>query len=270
MRKFKEAYKQAVDSMPRYHISADCVTDELRHRRLLNRRRRKTAMQAAAAAVLFLACGAGTVTAMNYHKSIFRVTKNGFTAVSEGALVTEEDTLPAKEAGAEAEAAQNALTQEREEPQVLEAQTYVPVEYTSIEAFEEAEDISIAIPDQDWLGGTPLNERVLVMGEGDRVMLTVNYEECCFSMSQWDHRDVTGYASSTVFTGESDNEREYTNSQGLEYMLFDIMEEGMVSSTHAVISVNGRDLQLDFSGYDEETIEHILNNLDLSIYFKEE
>ena len=76
MRKFKEAYKQAVDSMPRYHISADCVTDELRHRRLLNRRRRKTAMQAAAAAVLFLACGAGTVTAMNYHKSIFRVTKN--------------------------------------------------------------------------------------------------------------------------------------------------------------------------------------------------
>ena len=90
MREFKEAYKCAVDRLPKYHISAERVRDELHHRRLVRRKRRRTAAQTAAAA-LFLVCGVGTATAMNYSRSIFEVTENGFTAVSEGAQVLEEE-----------------------------------------------------------------------------------------------------------------------------------------------------------------------------------
>ena len=110
----------------------------------------------------------------------------------------------------------------------------------------------------------------LVFEEGERVMVTVNYEDRSFFLSQWDHRDSRGYASSTMFSGESVNERRFVNDQGLEYVMFDTLDNGEITFTHAVISVNGRDLQLDFGGYDEVTVETVLRKLDLSVYFKDE
>lgn len=86
-------------------------------------------------------------------------------------------------------------------------------------------------------------------------------------MHQWDTRGLVGYASSTAYTGESANQRDVTNSQGLSYVVFDSVEGGEVISTHAVISANGRELCMDFQGYDETTIETTLNTLDLSVYF---
>lgn len=276
MREFKEAYKCAVDRLPKYHISAERVRDELHHRRLVRRKRRRTAAQTAAAA-LFLVCGVGTATAMNYSRSIFEVTENGFTAVSEGAQVLEEEN----DTGVEPKAAVYGAAEDfsgtapkedapQDEVEILEAREWVPEEYASVEEFEEKEDIVVAVPDLALLGEEPMSENVMVFEEGERVMVTVNYEDRSFFLSQWDHRDSRGYASSTMFSGESVNERRFVNDQGLEYVMFDTLDNGEITFTHAVISVNGRDLQLDFGGYDEVTVETVLRKLDLSVYFKDE
>lgn len=53
-------------------------------------------------------------------------------------------------------------------------------------------------------------------------------------------------------------------------MVVDAIKEGVVTATHAVIFIIGRVLEFDFGGYDEQTIDIIMEQLDLSVYFKEE
>ena len=279
MRKFQDAYREEVNRLPGIRMDAQSVGDEIHHRHMERKRRQKRLMQAAAAAVLFMLCGVGTATAVNYQKSIFEVTENGFTAVSEKAQVPKEregSALPASVENTspvpfmETASGEEGL-EEAEGIAECEVVEYKPVEYTSIEEFQEKEAVSIAIPDKSLLGEEePVSERVIFYVETGRVMVSVNFEDSHFHMSQWDHRGVEGYASSTAFMGESANERHFISEQGLDYTMFDIMEEGEITSTHAIISVNGRDLTFDFTGYDKERIETILNQLDLSIYFKDE
>ena len=70
--------------------------------------------------------------------------------------------------------------------------------------------------------------------------------------------------------GQNCNERNFTNSQGLNYKVFDIVDQsGELESVHAVISVNGRDLTVSFGGFEENEIQRILNSLDLTVYFME-
>ena len=63
--------------------------------------------------------------------------------------------------------------------------------------------------------------------------------------------------------------REVANEQGLVYQVFDSVEDGEVISTHAAISVNGRDLTFSFSGYKIDEVDAVLKQLDVSIYFVE-
>lgn len=151
----------------------------------------------------------------------------------------------------------------------LEAIEVEPVEYTSIEEFQKKENVVIAIPDIAWLDMEPERENITLLNGNENVMISLAEGEKYFYLTQWDHRAYTGYGSASAFGGESVNERHFTNEQGLDYVMFDTLEDGEIISTHAVISVNGRDLTLDFGGFEQEKIEQVLRQLDLSIYFEE-
>lgn len=100
------------------------------------------------------------------------------------------------------------------------------------------------------------------------VSLHVYNEEYSFSLTQFDNREVESYSTAMSFGGRSTNERNFTSSQGLNYVVFDNLDEqGSVISVCAVVSVNGWDLTLTFRGFDRKTIEKIINSIDLSIYF---
>ena len=67
--------------------------------------------------------------------------------------------------------------------------------------------------------------------------------------------------------GEVANERSYTNCQGICFTMFDTVENGSVDSVHAVISLNGRDLSMDFKGITGQEVEEILDSMDMTVYF---
>ena len=94
-------------------------------------------------------------------------------------------------------------------------------------------------------------------------------EESYFSLHQMDHRQYENYSTATSYMGESCNERNFVNSQGLNYVVFDTVDEaGELQSVHAVISVNGWDLTVSFGGFEENEIERVLNGLDLTVYYR--
>ena len=69
-------------------------------------------------------------------------------------------------------------------------------------------------------------------------------------------------------TGENANERTLITDQGMCFTVFDTLaEDGSIEGIHAVISVNGRDLALDFTGFEAGVVEQVLMNMDLSVYF---
>ena len=143
--------------------------------------------------------------------------------------------------------------------------------YDSVQDFLETEDIDIAIPPLEILGDgeEPMQQMVSVIDELSRIRIIVGFSGKFFSMTQTDNRQYPEYASSTVFMGETVNERILTNEQGLEWKLFDSQENGEITSTHAALSVNGRDLILSFHGYKNDEIDAVLKHLDVSIYFTE-
>ena len=95
-------------------------------------------------------------------------------------------------------------------------------------------------------------------------------EDAYFSLHQMDNRQYESYSSATAYPGQSCNERSFTNSQGLNYVVFDTVDEaGNLESVHAVISVNGWDLTVSFGGFEQNEIEKVLNGLDLTVYYRE-
>lgn len=295
MHNFREAYKSAVNELPGLRMDACRVQDELHHRRMAAARRKKTFMSAAAAACVFLVCGVGTAAAVNYSGSEIKIFNNGFSFTnqkaaadgSEGALPEAEAPVAAggadsaavaaysegaaRDRSADTGSAENAMGGALE-PEVLEIVPIETREYSTVEEFLAQEDIVIAIPPIEWLGEEEdLDWQQVVVADAMNVV-TVNYsfeDDKFFSIRQDDNRDTLSYASSSTYMGDAVNERYYTNEQGLQYMLFDSEENGRITSIHAAVCVNGRDITLNFFEYDEETVENVLEQLDLSIYFTE-
>lgn len=262
MSKFRDDYREAVDAMTVPRFDTDGVQAELCRRRRREQRRRKALATGGAAAAVFLLCGVGTVTAKNYVKSTIEIGGSGFTMT---ASESEETPEPFFEVG-------GGLSGEGTAPggEQYYAETTVMEEtlYADIEAFLEQADAADKVPDLSFLEEQFPDTEVGVIDDGGSVSLRLWTEEKFFFLMQLDHRDTEGYSSATSYTGESVNERNYINSQGLNYVIFDTMgEEGKIESTHAVISVNGRDLTLDFRGFGEEEIKEILNRMDLAFYF---
>ena len=141
-------------------------------------------------------------------------------------------------------------------------------EYDSVEAFYEAENLTAVIPDKALFGEEFTCENVKVIDEGWEIMVRFSNENVIFFMVQMNNSDCEGYSSGTSYGGKNANERSYTNSQGLSYVVFDTVDdEGEVISVHGVISVNGWDLSMTFEGFQEDVVENVLESLDLSVYF---
>lgn len=301
MRNFRDAYKHAVDELPEFHMDVGRVRDEHHHRRMVAARRRRAFVSAAAAACVFLICGVGTATAMNYYSSTIKVREHGFSFQGKDAVILLEENSQdnnavngddadngrieaARAGGGEMAAGQDVPAgtfQEgsgsgpyETEPAGVEAvvQDLDETRYDTIEEFRAAEDVTIAIPDITWLGDPEEIEcqEVILFGDPPKVMVRIRTQESSFYMSQDDNRAHPNYASSKVFSGDVVNERMITNDQGLAYTVFDTQEDGEITATHAAVSINGRDLTLDFYGYDEETVSSVLKRLDLSIYVTDE
>lgn len=289
MRDFKEAYQNAVNELPRCHLNAEELLETIKKEpqrrtgRILNFTGRAV-FKGIVAASVFLLCGVGTVTAINYHNSRIQVRDNGYTITGPNTRILEE---PEQDGGLEdanvpeamimgempasgQPAKEDSLTEEQADVEILEAEVFEPIRYESFADFEKEKNFAMALPELAWLESEFQWESIIVFNEGERVMISLGNEEQNFHMSQWDNRNYDSYASSTAFSGESVNERTVMNAQGLDYVVFDSMEGEEITSTHAVISINGRDLSMDFFGFEEDIINKVLMQLDLSVYFQEE
>ena len=273
MLNFREEYYKELKKSPKFCMEAGRVQDELHHRKMMAARRRRMFVSVASAACLFLVCSLGTVTAMNYYSSRITMERGGFTFLSP--LAQEKNEAPGE--GAAFQMAKETATEavlEENVQQVAELSSEIISErsYDSLEEFWGAEDIRIAIPKLSQLGSEDKMEEqnILVVDTIDYVSVFIVFEDRHFFMSQTDYRDHPIYSSSSAFMGECVNERQVKNDAGPVWQVFDSKEEGVITSTHAAISINGRDLVLTFWGYKNSEIDAVLKQLDVSIYFIEE
>ena len=280
MDKFQDAYREAVEELPGFHMDADRVQDELHHYKMLKQGRKYLITRGCTAAAVFLLCGAGTVAAKNIRDSIIRVNDSGFVITSENAAPDTEnrkglpDTTSILKTGGVFSIEDDFPDEDAlEEVEVVE---YDPQtnEYVSLETFLAQSDVAaeVPVPDKGLLGMEFTSEKVLVIDGGKHIFISLynEDEDMYFSLTQADNRGYESYSSATAYMGESRNERSFTNSQGMNYVVIDSVDENeKVMSVHAAISVNGRDLTLSFEGFDESAVEKVLYELDLSGYFQE-
>lgn len=270
MDKFRDAYRKASDELPKLRMDADSAGDELHHRRMRRQARKHLIVKGCTAAAVFCLCCAGTAAAHSYRKSVIEVGEDGF-------RITSMQDEPETDCGEGADAVM-ALAETGgvfpveggfpEEEAFEEYETEME-EYHSLDSFLKKSGVVIAVPDKTLFGVDFTQERVYAEEEGRAVHIFLSNDDVLFIMDQFDYRDSEGYSLAASYDGRSTNERDYMNSQGLGYVLFDAIDEAHPEKTvHAVISVNGRDLAMTFQGFDEDTVEEILYTLDLGVYFQ--
>lgn len=278
MDKFRDAYREASEELPRISISVENVRDEVHHRKMQRQRQKILLARGCTAAVIFILCGVGTVAAKNYRESIISVGESGFVITS----VQEEQTAKANNLDgildmsaflklggvfSVVDAFPDEASAESCDADVIECEIE---EYDSVEEFLANEEMTIAVPPKSLFPREFTSERVCVIEKGLDVHLDYMSEDSYFMLHQMDNREYESYSSATSYMGRSCNERSFVNSQGLSYVVFDTVDEkGEVESVHAVISVNGRDLSLSFGGFEKDEIERVLNSLDLTVYFRD-
>lgn len=266
MSRFQEIYREAVESLPEFHMDAGQADDEIRHRRFLLGRRKRLLAGCCTAAAVFLLCGAGTAFAVNSRSGEIQVNDTGFTVTG-----LQEDTaqpIPREEdVKIGAGGVSLGMKEAPEEAGAVQEQEAGPVEYDSVEEFLASETTVVPVP--DWaLFDTAFSEEKVIVSENS-VTILMTGEERYFRLDQQDHRNAVAYSSGTAYMGESRDERTFTNSQGFNYVVFDTVDGEETKVTHAVIAVGGRDLTLDFSGFSQDVTEEVLRTLDLSVYFED-
>ncbi|MCM1188168.1 MAG: hypothetical protein NC541_02605 [bacterium] len=284
MKHFQEEYRKAVDEeLPEFHMDVQTVQDELKHRRMLARQKRRLVTKGCTAAAVFFLLGAGTVAAKNYVSAVIEMRDNGYVVSgSDDAGLKAQRGIP--EGGAETTGTGTVLPEEDAVPYGAEAEDagIMPLEdgcaeeieireweYESLSDFLESSSLASQIPDLKTVEAECQNAHVWVMEDDMTVFLHAAEEGRSFCLRQSDYRGVTGFSTSTVYGGENANERNLTNAQGLNYIVFDTVDEnGVIESTHAVIVVEGRELSMDFSGFEPEIIERVLTELNLELYFR--
>lgn len=299
MRKFQEEYRRAADmELPEFHMDIKTVQDELHHRRMRVQQRRRIAVKGCTAAAVFLLLGAGTAAAGNYMSAVIRMRNDGYVVsgpehekniLQADAGTAEEDGGARNMAAGTEGGARNASAEgedgatpwdarslegiEEEEIALLnDSVEEIPIEeaeYENLSEFLQGAAAASKIPSLSPLLKEIKNGRVFVMEDGMTVFVRVTENERSFCLRQSDFRNIEGFSSATVYGGENANERSLINAQGLNYTVFDTVDEdGRVETTHAVIMVEGRELSMDFSGFEPEIIETVLKELNLELYFR--
>ena len=274
MDKFQEAYREASKELPHLSMSAQQAQDESHHQKMMRQRRSYLITRGCTAAAVFFLCGVGTAAAKNYKESVITVGESGYsiTSVQEGleslrqqsGLDSLADAVSFWKAGGAFSAAESIPEEE------VVCRDLKVVEYDSLDDFLAEGNVMAVVPDRALFGKEFTFENVSVVEEGRSVHINLMGDDCYFSMDQSDNRGFGSYSSATSYGGESRNERHFTNEQGLSYVMFDTVDEsGRVESTHGVISVNGWDLAVTFSGFEEKVIEDVLGSLDLTVYYQE-
>lgn len=266
MDKFQDAYREAAQGLPKLSMDAEKVRDGMHHRRMQRQKMKYVAARGCTAAAIFLLCGAGTAAAKNYRNSVIQVGEGGFiiTSIPNGAntktggVFTAADAVP-DESGIECY---------EDSPEYVFTECGV-LEYDSLEEFLETGSVVAVDPHKELFGVDFAWENVRVMDEGREVFIILSNEDSCFLLNQFDNSGYESYSMGISFGGEAINERSYTNSQGLSYVVFDAVDESG-RSVHAVISVDGWDLSVTFSGFEEEIVERVLDALDLTVYVQDE
>ena len=289
MDKFRDAYQEACKELPAPSMDLEKVRDEARHQRMLRNRRRYMITKGCTAAAVFVLCGAGTVAAKNYRDSVIEVREKGFTITSSrdmpaetrnqksqeyepdvasflkmGGVFSIEEGIPEGE-----ELTGQGDGKDVGGAYIVESMIEYDIrEYDSIESFWETETVTAVIPEKTLFEEEFTRESVQVLDEGRRVMASMSNDDVYFFMTQSDNRDCESYSSSTTYDGQCANKRNFTNNQGMSFVMFDsVDEEGNVISIHAVISANGWDLSMTFEGFGEDVVEKVLKTIDLSAYF---
>lgn len=273
MNKFREEYRRAVEGLPQLHMDAGCVRDELHRRGMREKRRRMLAARGCAAAAVFLFLGAGTVAAKNYWNTVLEMRGNGYTVTGlpEGEepmmarMLPEEGETGTEASSAAAGGAEEVMPLEEYSAEELPIEEW---EFESCRDFLENSPVEGMIPDISIIQEEFAGESVLVMKDEMTIFVRVAAEGKYFCLRQSDYGQTEGFSASTAYAGETVNQRNLINYQGLSYLVFDTMGEGNgIDATHAVILTEGRELSMDFCGFEPEDIEGILNGLDLSVYF---
>lgn len=274
MNSFKQSYKDAMEKIETPGITAETVLNEARHRKSTARRRRRQFMTAAAAACMFLLCGAGTVTAVNYINSIITVTEFGFQTTDEETKRMNEELAMA--GGADGGSGIEAIGEEADvmligsEEEGEEVEEFPQEQYGSLEEFRQARpDMKLAMPKLKLLGDEIKSQQYIVLGE-NWVMVRIAAEGKYFMIDQADYNGTQGHASSTVYSSGVCNKREYTTEQKFTWQVVDsVREEGEPLRIHAAAAVAGYELIVDFDGYTEQEAMYILENMDLNIYYQQ-
>lgn len=270
---FREEYRRAVEELPKLHMESERVQDEIHHRRVQQKRRYQMIAKGCTAAAVLLLFGVGTVAAKDYVGGIIQVRENGYT-VTGG-----EERMMARSGTGEAETEEGAFdsgvvalfgVEECDDSYSVEAVVSESEEYESFREFLENSSVTAKIPDICLLESEVEEASVSVIDDSMMTSVSVIGEGKYFNLTQTDYRGVESYSSATGYTGRTENERSFINSQGLCYTLFDTVDDdGQTEAIHGVILVEGRELSMSFRGFETEAVEKILKNLDLTMYFAE-
>lgn len=280
MNDFEKVYKDMVEQIPSLKIDAASVLSEARHRKMVAAGRRRAAMLAVFFCLLTM--GAGTATAVNYKQSVIRVSEYGFTSADAKTMAesagmnSKTDPFAAEPFMTEsAEGAEEAMLRipapedyaEIEKLDSAEVEEIPQYEYDSVEVFQKESDVVAAFPNFA-LFRAEVEEQYIVVN-GDFLLAMFGAGEKRMTMSQMDFRNCEGFASSTQYSEKVYNERTLTTKMGFQYTLVDSknLQDNTVS-IHAAISVGGRELILDFDGFNEGEVAEILEALDLTVYFQ--
>lgn len=272
MHKFQEEYLQAVErELPEFHMDSETVRSELHHRRMRVQQSRRIVVKGCTAAAVFVLLGAGTVAAKSYMTTMIEMRENGYVISDSG---REKEILLADDR-AEKEVAGGAKDEAGAEEGIAVLDDFaeeIPIEeaeYESLSEFLQKSVTASKIPDLSLLQSELGNGRVSVMEDDMTIFVHVTGEGRSFCLRQSDYRSAEGFSAATAYGGENANERNLTSAQGLNYTVFDTVDEnGAVEMTHAVIIAEGRELSMDFSGFEPEVIEAVLTELNLELYFQ--
>lgn len=263
MRKFREAYREALDNSIRYTACCQKIQDETEHRGRVGRQRRKKAVSSVACFLVFLISGFTTVKAADYICSRLSATDSGFVS-SDGAA----ESLQAQfGAGKEADfleewakVTEKGIKADGGVIEEIEERTY-----KSYEAFRKQETFPLAMPEIP--GGQVEEIHIWVTGENDALTFWKKVDGKEVIQDIWNFGNSEAHAGSRNYPEGVTNERSYTTKDGRNYLVVDSKaEEAAGARIHTAIVVGSYEIYGDYIGYTEEEVYKMLESMDLSLY----